>query len=370
MNFSDNPKGIAPERNKPSLSKAQKTFNSLIAQIEKKRSRLMAWEEAIPPFQKKYTDELTPLVEAVADLQVEVVHCLDQVSGQDGLTEAERDMISTLIVEMAGTLLAKRADDKLKDVFNKYHPIDYDSQEAARLASLKALFKVMTGVEPRDDACLRSMEDVKHHVQEYMEEKQAREETARLMQAEHDAEQRKSEIQIAEEEEQQVAAQQITRSLREVYRKLASALHPDRETDPQEREYKTALMQRVNQAYENNNLLLLLELQLELEHIDQSHINNLSEERLAHYNTILKEQLEKLGEELIDVEEEFRTRFGFDPFAPLSPDTILRYLASDIGIAQQSIREMKKDLSDLQNIKKARAWLKKKQRPKQKRLAR
>ena len=51
----------------------------------------------------------------------------------------------------------------------------------------------------------------------------------------------------------------MSQSIREVYRKLAGALHPDRESDPQERERKTALMQRVNQAYAKNNLLQLLD---------------------------------------------------------------------------------------------------------------
>ncbi len=50
------------------------------------------------------------------------------------------------------------------------------------------------------------------------------------------------------EQRREAEAQQATQSVREVYRKLASALHPDRETDERQREAKTALMQRVNQA--------------------------------------------------------------------------------------------------------------------------
>lgn len=52
------------------------------------------------------------------------------------------------------------------------------------------------------------------------------------------------------------------------------------EPDPAERERKTALMQRANEAYANKNLLQLLELQLELEHIDAAHLANLAPERL------------------------------------------------------------------------------------------
>jgi len=64
------------------------------------------------------------------------------------------------------------------------------------------------------------------------------------------------------------AAQGGTRAVREVFRKLASELHPDRETDPAEHARKTELMQRVNQTYKAGDLLALLELQLSIEQID------------------------------------------------------------------------------------------------------
>lgn len=291
-----------------------------------------------------------------------MVHRLDQVSDLKGLSKAERHMVADLIIELAGTLLAERDDETLKAIFNKYHHVDYDTQEAAELAHMKAQFEEMTGFDLGDDVDLRSPEDVMRRAQAQMEEMFAGAEDARQAQAEQKAKRKKSAKQIAKEEKEQAEAQQISQSIREVYRKLASALHPDRETDPQERERKTALMQRVNQAYEKNNLLQLLELQLELEHIDQSHINNLGEERLAHYNKILKEQLGELDDEIIHVEDDFRMRFGFDPFVSLSPATVLRHLSNDIVITQQMIRGMKKDLVDLQDVKKTKAWLKKMQR--------
>lgn len=61
--------------------------------------------------------------------------------------------------------------------------------------------------------------------------------------------------QIAAEAQEQVDKAQLSLSIRELYRKLASALHLDRESDLQERKWKTALMQRANHAYSKNNLL-------------------------------------------------------------------------------------------------------------------
>lgn len=120
--------------------------------------------------------------------------------------------------------------------------------------------------------------------------------------------------------------------------------HPDRETDPKERDRKTKLMQRVNEAYNKNNLLQLLELQLELEHIDQHSINSLSEDRLKHYNKILKEQVRELDQEIEHVETAFSHNYGVDPFAVLSPSTVLRNLAKDIAYLQGVIRDRQRAL--------------------------
>ena len=57
------------------------------------------------------------------------------------------------------------------------------------------------------------------------------------------------------QQRREAEVQQATPSVREVYRKLASALHPDRETDEQ---------QRVNEA---DDLLALLELQIEFREV-------------------------------------------------------------------------------------------------------
>jgi hypothetical protein len=87
----------------------------------------------------------------------------------------------------------------------------------------------------------------------------------------------------AREERHAVEADQLKQSVRDIFRKLTSQLHPDREPDAAERARKTALMQRVNVAYAANDLLALLELQLEVEQIDQA---ELDEGRCLRENTL------------------------------------------------------------------------------------
>ena len=147
--------------------------------------------------------------------------------------------------------------------------------------------------------------------------------------------------------------------MREVYRKLASALHPDRESDPAERDRKTALMQRVNQAYGRNNLLQLLELQLELEHIDQDALKNISQDRLKHYNAILKEQLAELDAEIMCVEVDFMERYELDPFEPVSPESVMIDLDDHLAELHSDTERIETEMLPMfDDIKKVKAWIK------------
>lgn len=349
---------IVKGEQRPRLSKGQEAFNALITLIDKKRAVLAAWESAIPPYQHKHTTQLVPLLDTMAGLQIRLVHGLDQASFDKGLTRAERRMITEVIVELAGELLADRDDAALKAIYNRHSKSDYDSEEAAAAKGVKSMLEDVLGVElGNDDEYLRSPEELFERAEAEIFERQARFDADRQARKDSASKRGQSAKQIAREAQQHAEAQRISQSIREVYRKLVSALHPDRETDPKERDRKTGLMQRVNQAYEKNNLLQLLELQLELEHIDQAVLNNLSEDRLRHYNKILREQLDELEQEIRHVEDGFRAQFGLDPFMSVAPRKIMRHLADDIADIELAIDELKTNLRAFGDIKRVKAWL-------------
>jgi hypothetical protein len=349
---------IVTDQKQPQLSKEQKAFNNLIKQIDTKRARLAAWQEIIPAYQRKYASELDPLIKTTQDLEIELVHCLDRVSDQKGITKTERCKIADLISELAGGLAAERDDADLKNIYNKHSGSDYDAEEAAAVNGMKSMFEDILGVDLGDDFDPSSPEELLKQAQARMLEQQEQHQAARQAHEEHQAKRKKSAKQIAKETQQLADEQQTNQSIRELYRKLASTLHPDREPDPQERERKTVLMQRINQAYDQKNLLLLLELQLELEHIDQTTINNITASRLKHYNKILKDQLTELEHEIYHTEDMFKAQFGIPPFEQITPGKIMRNLDADIASIQIDIRELKNDLLVFQDIKKVKAWLK------------
>ena len=349
---------IASDHNQSNLSKGQKAFNTLIKQIEKRRARLSAWEAAMPAFHRKYVSQFAPLEQTSIDLRTKLVHRLDHAYAQKDLTKSERRTIADLISDLAGELVAQSDDPELKSIYNRYSESDFDSEAAAELDDMKTALEAMLGVELGDDVDMSSPEDVLQRAHAQMEKLQAQDALENQAREARRAKRKKTPRQLAAEAREQVEQAELSLSIREVYRKLASALHPDRETDPQERERKTILMQRANQAYSKNSLLQLLELQLELEHIDQSVINNIGEDRLKHYNKILKEQLGELDHEILHVENGFKHSYGIPPFIEVSPGTVMRNLAADIFSLQESLHALEHDLLVFDDVKQLKGWLK------------
>ena len=289
------------------MSPAQKRFNTLIRQIEQARQTLAMWHEHIALYRQEYARVLLPLHAELLAGHRQWVFAVDAVLDQPNWTKAERGTLRELLCDAAGELLAARGDDAgLKAVFDKHAESDFDTEQREAALAMKELAQAMTGLDLGDDEGIETEADLFKRMRRSVEEQRAAEESERSAKS---ARRRKSAAQQRREDE----AAQATQSVREIYRKLASALHPDRETDEHQRELKTALMQQVNQSYAANDLLGLLELQLRIEQIDASHIANASEQRLKHYNKVLNEQLAELKAATDQVEFEFRVEFNLEP---------------------------------------------------------
>jgi len=367
------------------LSDDQQLFNSLTGQIEARRARLRAWETMQNVFHKQYVEELLPLARESTDLQVRMVYRLNDAFDDRSLTKAERLTLSDLIARMAGRLVDESDDAGLKAIRNMHAGADQDgggaAAPAARAHSGKPVADEVaaagTGEGPdsdplrdwRADSAAAGADELLQYEQAELQARLAREaakEKARAAREQARAEKQAAGKPAAQSAQQQAAAlleaaqAEAGKSLREVYRKLASAWHPDREPDPDERVRKTALMQEANRAYEKKDLLRLLELRLELEHIGQhssNGIGNLDEARLRHYNQILKEQLGDLDEEIRHLEDGFRRSYGLRPSSAIEPDTVLRILRKDVAGLRDHIRDMAMELRLLEDIDRLKDWL-------------
>lgn len=325
------------------LSPEQKRFNTLIKQIEKLRQTLAGWHEFIPQYVRAHAQVIVPLVEGARAVEREWVFALAGLLEQPGWTKGERATLGELITEGAGALLGDDGDDaELKALFDQHSDVDFDTEQQEARTAMQAMMETMTGVDLGDPDEIRSEEELFQRMQEAIKAKGA--ETSGSSPHEAHASARR---QTAAQKRREAEAQQATQSVREVFRKLASALHPDREPDAAAREAKTALMQKANQAYAANDLLTLLELQLQIEQVDAGHVGRASAQRLKHYNKVLAEQLAELKNEIVRVEAGFRMDFGHPFEWNVGPKKLLASIDQEAKRLRTHVAMVRHDLRRL-----------------------
>ncbi len=347
---------IVQQKAKTGLSKAQKLFNQLTNKIEKKRQALELWRTAIPVYQKARIEKLEPLQESFDTLRAELVKMLDQAYTTKGFTKNEKAKIQHLICKVASELLATNEDETLKKIYNKYNEVDFDTEREVEQDFVKTMLEKELGIEIDEALNWNSQEDVLHHLKAKLEHQEAEQAARESAKPQHGR--KKSAKTLEKEAKLQEEQAQASQSIREVYRKLASALHPDKELDAIERDRKIALMQRVNVAYDKRDLLQLLKLQLEVEQIDQAAIDTLSEDRLKHFNRILTEQHQELENEIFAIESSFKLQFNLQEPGKIPPQFLLLSLEEEVENYQDGIHSLKEDLTSFQTPKGLKNWLK------------
>ncbi|HEY4372644.1 MAG TPA: J domain-containing protein, partial [Burkholderiales bacterium] len=318
----------------------QKRFNTLVQQIERARGDLQTWQDNLPAYWQTYAAQVEPLHDELDAARRQWVLALDGLTDAPGLSRAETALLNELIVATAGDLLAAKRDDaELRALFARYSGAEFDTEEEPPSPQAPETAQAPAGADPADAA--PAQPDAAAEDEQAWQAQEAMREAAREQQAAERERQSASRRRGHAQKKREAQAQQSVQSVREIFRKLASALHPDREADPAQREAKTALMQKVNQAYGAGDLLTLFQLQVEIEQADAAAIAGAGEEKLRHYNQVLTEQLGHLKQEINRVATGFCYDTGLQPGAHVNPAK----LSGLIGNIKLQLRE---DLLDLQ----------------------
>jgi hypothetical protein len=259
---------------------------------------------------------------------------LDRAATLGKWTRVERDALAEMLVAVGAELLSDNEDDAaIAAIFARHGGMDINgAQHAPDVPGHDSESPIGIGV---DGAAGESWQHPE------------RPEPA-------DAPRRKSAAAVRRAEE----AQRVTQSLRQVFRKLASALHPDREPDVERRAAKTELMAQVNEAYAREDLLALLELQLRIEQIDAEHLATVDEARLKHYNKVLAEQLTELRTELREQEMQVQLEFGMSAEHGPDPRRVAKELEGRAARLRAHLAQVRREVEMFADETVVRRWLK------------
>jgi hypothetical protein len=321
------PLQIQPHSADPVLAQHQTRFNSLVRDVTLWRAALSEWKARIA----RYRQAVEPVHGELHAVWRQWVFALDQASLQSEFTRAERGQLQEQLRDTARALLDVGDDDAIAAVLSR-HEEDLPS--------------VQWRQEDADATDGELLEDL---AQDW--ERQAA--TAADQRAERAARRRAA----AALKRRTQATQEVSQSVRDVYRRLASAVHPDRERDAQQRERKTALMQQANQANAEGNLLALLELQLQAEQVDAGHLAVADQRRLQHYAAVLQEQLAELQSETRRLEAEFRSAAGVAPGSGLQPRKADRMISSEAQRLRSELQLLRRQTRLLLDVEATKLWL-------------
>jgi hypothetical protein len=302
---------IARQGSRP-LGRDQQAFNRLLADLQRRRESLGEWQAFEVRYQQQLLSKLAPLQIRVQQARRDLLlRCDDILAGRRGggvSGAAERRQLVAVVLDMCSLHLQACADDAaIIEVHDRHSAFRYGEparrrKQAADLAGEAFAAETETESESETETETETESECETDPEEAARAAwEAREASRRSRQA---ARVRQREAERAAAAEQ--AARAVGQSVREVYRKLAGALHPDRGNDAADRIRRHGLMQRANQSYDETDLLGLLTLQLEIEQIGEDHLTKVPETKLRHYNQVLREQLADLDQALQDMSARYR----------------------------------------------------------------
>ncbi|GAB3541377.1 hypothetical protein [Spirosoma fluminis] len=308
------------------LSKYQKAFNRLTEQISRLEQDLVTIRQLTLTVQERVAAKYEPLLATYNQHRARLVRLYDRAHDRPETSRPEQRKLAELICELAGELVRQYDLNELQPILDKYTHAGSDRRK-------------------------KTSERIDRYT--YSEESQSEQKTSAESAETHftSARQQKREARIQAEE------QNSTKAVRTLYVDLVKAFHPDREPDEAEKLRKTTIMQRVTEAYEKSNLLALLQLQLELDHIDERHLEKLADSQLRYYNTILQQQADELTQTLTESVNRLERLLGKPIPTGASMAQLEQSLNADINALKKStnaLRNLVKTLSDPAQLK---AWL-------------
>lgn len=336
------------------LSPAARAFNRELARIERLRQQTAEMDTVCRAHQLAAHGRLEPLRQERVRLMAEMVRALapwlDDPAAK-GLTKLQRQTALDIVCSLAEQL-AQAGDAAMAELHDRISPqtLAQKRQDMGKTLNdmVGSMFADLTGEDLKafeDDPQAQAAIDA-GDPEALMRAAMAR--MDQLHAAEQEAREKKRAARQAKRglSKAQAAAQQAQfdadTALRQIYRQLASALHPDREPDEAERARKNGLMGEANAAYERKDLVALLELQGRAELTQIAPLGQAAEERLKALTLLLKQQAGQLETE----RQMAQARWTHDLDLPWGTPLNAAYLARTLDMQEEELRQDVRSMAD------------------------
>ena len=282
------------------LTKAQERFNKLTHSIEKLEREIVQKEQTLHTILEHFTKNIDPLLEKEAKNKIQLAFLIEEKMLSAKLSKKAQNQAEEVIMYLLDKAFVHViANEEEISLYNRFSDLSYDDEKELEMAFMKAEMEAMFTQQGIDidlsDIDLENEEEMAKIMGEFHEKMQNKQLEDKQKEAESPKKKTKKEIAREAIEKAKIEAQ--NKSLKSIYISLSKALHPDTESNPEEKIKKEELMKKVTVAYQEKNFPMLLQLEMEWIHQTTEHLNQLSDDKLNIYIEILLERERELQAE-------------------------------------------------------------------------
>lgn len=290
------------------LSKEQKKFNDLLEKIKTMKQNIVAMKTINADFHKQAAALIAPAQKRNLEANQNLILALDKVIAIHKLSKKQyKKFCSIMQAELEDVL--SRVDGSaapnvliFKDLYKKYAKMSYEDRQKQLIQEVNqmtgGMFESMFGFDLNDLAeNMNDPEKMQAFMAEKMREQYEAQHAEQQARAEKQAERQANKPKNAAQLKKEAAEKEMSKTTKQIYMDLVKNFHPDQEQDEKEILRKTAIMQEVVAAYQEDNFIKLLELQMTLLENRENSFSKLDDKQLKHFTKVLQEQLRTLRDE-------------------------------------------------------------------------
>lgn len=350
---------IIGKRQKEVLSKQQQAFNRLIKKIEKLRQELEQTAAALNNKLDFYAKHIYPVQQQLNGLRKECTRLLYRFFKtkklSTPLSKKEKSYLKEVIAIQLNTIFSfekEEPEDEFKEIFKAVEGMSYEKAAERDFTDMKEemqhMFRQFGFNMDFDDINSKMTQE---EVIGRMAEMQAQLEQHAATNEQKFTHRKKTKKQLEREAKEKLIEEARAKNISTIYKQLAKAFHPDLEQDAELKIQKEELMKQLTAAYENKDLHTLLRLELSWIHKEENDPDKLSDEKLAIYNQVLKEQVQELEDEITMLIDHPRYQ-PLQTFVGFAGDVVDVNLNQEKSRLQGMIREITGSINKLKGTEK------------------
>lgn len=343
------------------LSAAARAYNLQLARINKLKSQMAQMDALATAHRQALTQQVFPLAQRHLALVKDLAHWLDRhLAADTSLSAGQRQFGAQWVCGLAKELVAKGHAD-MAAVHDRHSPRTLVQLERDHAQAMKAQLETMLGEPLLPDQPDADLHDLMHAARARMKQA-AEEEDAKSAkrQAKRDAKSKAKQASKPPNEAQLLQASlqgDADTSLRTLYRRLASALHPDRESDPDARLHKTALMSEANAAYARKDYVTLVDIQQRAALASPAAVANMPDDKLQALTLLLKAQVAELERQRAHTQQRLQHEFDVPQGMGLNENVLTILLNEQEDDLQDAVDGLLSELALIKQESGLKRWL-------------